>query len=226
MSSRQQELIAKLTAELKPVKTAPPPLRVAGLWWLGSWVFVIAVTLLTGPLRPGAFVDLATSAQFAAESVLGFLAAALIAAWAFEDSIPGTRSRGLLYLGLVAAALWLIAYVVGLQYPALEPSMAGKRPGCALQTLLFATPPLVAGIWLTNRNYFPLAPLRSAALIGLAGAMLPALFMQFACMYDPLHILRFHILPIPGVVAAGVIGAWVARRAFGRRHDHQRGRRA
>jgi hypothetical protein len=225
MRSRQEELIAKLTADLTPVKTAPPPLRVAGLWWLGSWLFVIVVTLLTGPLRPGAFVDLLTSAQFAAESLVGFFAAALIAAWVFEDSIPGTRRRGLLLLGLAAVATWLIAYVVGLEYPALEPSMAGKRAGCVLQTLLFAAPPMVAGIWLTNRNYFPLAPLRSAALIGLAGAMLPALFMQFACMYDPLHILRFHILPIPGVVIAGVIGAWVARRAFGRRRDLLRGRR-
>jgi hypothetical protein len=214
MRNRQDELIAKLTAELTPVKAALPPLRVAGLWWLGSWLFVIIVTLLTGPLRPGAFVQLLTNAQFAAESLVGFLAAALIAAWAFEDSIPGTRSRGLLHVGLVAAALWLIAYVVGLEYPALEPSMAGKRAGCVMQTLLFAVPPMAAGIWITNRNYFPLTPLRTAALIGLAGAMLPALFMQFACMYDPAHILRFHILPIPGVVVVGVIGAWVARRAL------------
>jgi hypothetical protein len=214
MRNRQEELIAKLTAELTPVKAAPPPLRVAGVWWLGSWLFVIVVTLLTGPLRPGAFVELVTSAQFAAESLVGLFAAALIAAWVFEDSIPGARRPGLLLLGLVAAILWVTAYVVGLEYPALEPSMAGKRAGCVLQTLLFAAPPMAAGIWLAHRNYFPLAPLRSAALIGLAGAMLPALFMQFACMYDPAHILRFHILPIPGVVVAGVIGAWVARRVF------------
>jgi hypothetical protein len=214
MRDRQQELIAKLTAELTPVRVATPPLRVAGLWWLGSWLFVILVTLLTGPVRPGSFAQLATHTQFAAESLVGLLAAALIAAWAFEDSIPGTRRRGLLRIGLATAAVWVIAYVVGLQYPALEPSMAGKRTGCMLQTLLFAGPPTVVGIWLIHRNYRPLAPLRSAALIGLAGAMLPALFMQFACMYDPAHILRFHILPIPGVVVVGVIGAWVARRVL------------
>lgn len=222
MRNRQEELIAKLTAELTPVRAASPPLRIAGLWWLGSWLFVIILTLLTGPLRPGAFVQLVTNAQFAAESLVGLLAAALIAAWAFEDSIPGTRRRGLLQVGLVATALWLIAYVVGLEYPALEPSMAGKRAGCVLQTLLFAGPPVAVGIWLTKRNYLPLAPLRSAALIGLAGAMLPALFMQFACMYDPAHILRFHILPISGVVVAGVLGAWVARRAFRRQRGPDR----
>jgi Negative regulator of sigma F len=224
MRNRQQELIAQLTAELTPVRAASPPLRVAGLWWLGSWLFVIIVTLLTGPLRPGALVQLVTHAQFAAESLVGLLAAALIAAWAFEDSIPGARRHGLLQVGLVAAALWLIAYVVGLEYPALEPSMAGKRAGCVLQTLLFAGPPMAAGVWLIHRNYFPLAPLRSAALIGLAGAMLPALFMQFACMYDPAHILRFHILPIPGVVVVAVMGAWVARRVFSRRRGPARGR--
>jgi hypothetical protein len=212
MMNRQEQLIAKLTAGLTPVKPAPPPLRVAGLWWLGSWLFVIVVTLLTGPLRPGAFVQVVTHAQFAAESLVGLLAAALIAAWAFESSIPGTRRSGLLHIGLIAGALWLIAYVVGLEYPALEPSMAGKRADCVLQTLLFAGPPVVAGIWLTHRYYLPLAPLRSTALVGLAGAMLPALFMQFACMYDPAHILSYHILPIPGVVLIGVSGAWLARR--------------
>ena len=38
--------------------------------------------------------------------------------------------------------------------------------------------------------------------------------MQFACMYGPTHILSYHILPIPGVVLLGVIGAALARRAF------------
>jgi hypothetical protein len=89
--------------------------------------------------------------------------------------------------------------------------MAGKRIGCYFQTLLFAGPPMVAGIWLAHRYYFPLAPLRTAALVGLAGAMLPALFMQFACMYDPVHILTHHILPIPGVVLIGVMGSLAAR---------------
>jgi hypothetical protein len=225
MRNRQEEIIARLTAELTPVRAAWPPLRVAGLWWLGSWLFVIIVTLLTGPLRPGAFVQVVTNAQFAAESLVGFLAAALIGAWAFQDSIPGARRSGLLHIGLVAAAVWLIAYVAGLEYPALEPSMAGKRADCVLQTLLFAGPPIATGVWLANRNYFPLAPLRGAALISLAGAMLPALFMQFACMYDPAHILTHHILPIPGVVLAGVIGTLLARRVFRRQRGRTREKR-
>jgi hypothetical protein len=211
MKNRQEEVIAKLAAGLTPVRAAWPPLRVAGLWWLGSWLFVIIVTLLTGPLRPGAFAQVMVNGRFAAESLVGFLAAGAVAAWAFQDSIPGARRSGLLHVGLVAAAVWLIAYVAGLEYPALEPSMAGKRVDCFLQTLLFAGPPMAVGVWLANRCFFPLEPLRTAALISLAGAMLPALFMQFACMYDPAHILSHHILPIPGVVLVGVMGSLVAR---------------
>jgi hypothetical protein len=211
MKNPHEEIISRLTADLAPVRAPWPPLRVAALWWLGSWLFVIFVTLLTGPLRPGAFAEVVVNARFAGESLMGFLAAALIAAWAFEDSVPGARRSGLLHVGLVAAIVWLIAYVAGLEYPALEPSMAGKRVGCFLQTLLFAGPPMAAGIWLANRCYFPLAPLRTAALIGLSGAMLPALFMQFACMYDPAHILTHHILPIPGVVLVAMVGSLLAR---------------
>jgi len=39
--------------------------------------------------------------------------------------------------------------------------------------------------------------------------MMPALYMQLACMYEPAHILSFHILP--GLMMVGV-GAVIAAR--------------
>ncbi len=91
--------------------------------------------------------------------------------------------------------------------------MLGKRPHCFVETLFYALPPLVLGCYLTRR-LFPLRPLRTAMAVGLAAGMLPALYMQLACMYIPDHILKFHIAPGLGVAAVAVPLAWwmLARR--------------
>ena len=39
--------------------------------------------------------------------------------------------------------------------------------------------------------------------LALAAGMIPALYMQIACMYAPAHILQFHILPGLSMVLAG-----------------------
>jgi hypothetical protein len=104
-------------------------------------------------------------------------------------------------VGLVLVVIWISSYVIGLEYPTLQASMQGKRADCFQEVLLYSLLPATAGIWLCRR-YYPLAPVRTAALMTLAASMIPALFMQFACMYDAAHILSHHILPIPLLVGA------------------------
>ena len=48
--------------------------------------------------------------------------------------------------------------------------------------------------------------------LGLAAGMLPALYMQLACMYEPTHILSMHILPGLLMVLAGAAIALLWRR--------------
>ena len=46
-------------------------------------------------------------------------------------------------------------------------------------------------------------------LLALAAGMIPALFMQVACMYDPSHILLLHILPgLSMVLGAAALASW------------------
>ena len=89
-------------------------------------------------------------------------------------------------------------FLVGLASPALEPSMLGKRPMCFVETLIYSVPPLLA-LWFIQRRLYPLRPVASAMLAGLSSGLIPAVYMQFACMYEPLHILAFHIGPGLGV---------------------------
>jgi len=212
MTDSRNKLIQQLATDLQPVRLPLPPGRVGVLWWIGTWIFVAVVALLVAPLRPGSITELATHGQFFLESLIGFVAAGCLAVFVFRDSVPANGRRSALALGLILLAIWMLAYVVGLEYPAVEPSMVGKRTHCFIETLIYAVPPALAGIWLCRR-YYPLAPLRTTALVTLVAAAVPALLMQVACMYEPAHILGYHILPIPLIVAAMTathqLGIWL-----------------
>jgi hypothetical protein len=201
MSRERRQLIAQLATDLQPVRTPPSPLRMALLWWLVSWAFVVVVTLLFAPAREGGWSQLLTHGRFLAESLLGLIAALVIALFAFTDSVPGLARRAAFSVGLVLVVIWISSYVIGLEYPTLPISMQGKRADCFPETLLYSLLPATVGIWLCLR-YYPLAPLRTAVLMTLSASMMPALFMQLACMYDAAHILSHHILPIPLLIGA------------------------
>ena len=140
--------------------------------------------------------------------VLGAGTAAALAGAAFRSAIPGPRTR-LLWLAAAFAAVWLALLLYGFRDPALAPSMSGKREHCAVETLIVGVPALLAGIW-ALRRWWPLRGAISGALVGLAAGVLPAISMQIACMYEPMHGITHHVLPglalsLPGAVLGAVL---------------------
>lgn len=184
-------------------------------WFLLSAVYVVGVIHLFGPVRSGAFSQLATEPRFLLETMLGTMAILWVSLLAFRSAVPARLSKQFAAAGMVLMALWLAQYVIGFVSPALEPSQLGKRTYCYLETLVYSLPVILAGLYFVHRLH-SLRPLRTAMSIGLAAGMMPALYMQLACMYEPLHILAYHILP--GMVMVGV-GAAIAMRWPLRRHD-------
>ncbi len=221
--SEHRQLIDSLVADLEPRRRAPRPWLIALAWVLPAALFVVAVTGLAGPLRPTALSQLASEPRFLLETLLGAAAIGAAAVVAFYSAVPGALPRTGYAAALGLMGLWLLNYVVGLAYPALESSMLGKRDHCVLESFIYGVPPLVAALLLLRRLY-PLQPLRSAALAGLVAGMLPALYMQIACMYAPAHILQFHILPgmIVALVAPLLMLA-LGRRGAGRGKISDRG---
>ena len=203
--NKYDRLIEDLSADLAPVAAAPRINGWAMAWFIASAVYVVIVTHLFGPLRPGAVSQLATEPRFLFECLLGVAAILWASFLAFRDAVPAALSRGFAAGGVFLVTLWLAQYVFGLVSPALEPSELGERHYCYLETIFFALPPVLAGMFLVRRLY-PLQPVRTAMAIGLAAGMLPALYMQLACMYEPVHILTFHILPgLTMVLLGGLI---------------------
>ena len=204
----REKLISNLSGELAPVALPPNVNRLALVWFLVSAVYVVAVIHLLGPIRPGAFSQLATEPRFLAETLLGVAAILWVSLLAFRSAVPAALSKRFAIIGAVLMALWLAQYVIGLISPALEPSMLGKRNNCQFESLIYSLPAILAGLLIVRRLY-PLRPLRTAMSIGLAAGMLPALYMQLACMYEPAHIISFHI--VPGLLMVAVSAAIAAR---------------
>ena len=148
------------------------------------------------------------------ECVLGAAAILWTSLLAFRAAIPAALTRRFAAGGFVLMALWLSQYVIGLVSPALEPSMLGKRGYCFYETMIYALPPIFVGVFLIRRLY-ALQYVRTAMSLGLAAGMLPALYMQLACAYEPAHILSLHVLPGLAMVLAGAAIAllWRQRRA-------------
>jgi hypothetical protein len=196
------ELINALSHELAPSRPVPSVNMMAFAWLVASALYVVAITHLFGPIRPAALIQLTTEPRFLLESLLGVAAISVSALAGFRAAIPGALNASLARLATVVMILWLASYLFGLYSPALEPSMAGKRPHCLVETFIYGIPPIGFALLLVRRLY-PLRPMRTALALSLAAGMLPALYMQIACMYSPAHILQFHILPGMALVLVG-----------------------
>ena len=207
----RDELLDSLANGLAPVKPAPDLRLLACLWFGLSAVYVIAVTHLLGPIRPTAMGQLQSEPRFLIEMVVGGLAAVGLAASAFRIASPGALRGGFAIAVGVLAMLWVGGFILGLASPALEPSMDGKRGHCVFETFIYALPPLLALLYWQRRLY-ALSPARAALVAGLSAGILPALYMQVACMYDPAHILAFHIGPALAVAALAPLLMWLWRR--------------
>jgi hypothetical protein len=210
---KYEELIASLSRDVAPVSPAPPVNTLGIAWFVSSAIYVVAVTHIFGPTRAGAFSQLATEPRFLMESLLGAAAILWTSLLAFRAAIPAALTRQFAAGGLVLMALWLAQYLIGLVSPALEPSMVGKRSHCYYETMIYALPPILVGVFLIRRLY-ALRFVRTAMSLSLAAGMLPALYMQLACMYEPAHILTLHILPGLLMVLAGaaIASLWRQRR--------------
>lgn len=209
--TRHEQLIQSLTDDLAPVKPVMSPDWLAILWLLGTALFVVLFTAFDGPLRPGVFDQLRASPRFLAEMALGLTAITLLAFCAFRAAQPGRLQRRFATISAVLLGLWLVQYLVAFWSPALPLSTVGARHACWLETIGFAIGPMLVAFFLTRR-WYPLNPWHTTLSFSLVTGLLPAWYMQLACMYNVPHGLEFHILPGLAVALAGSCLALLYRR--------------
>ena len=198
-----QELIDELTRDLPPVKP-PPGLGASSLVWLGlAWAIALVATWWIAPFRPGVGDQFLGSARFAFESVTGWAIGVFAIGAALHAGTPGGRPASKLALAVLGVAgLWFGLYAIGLVWPTFPASMEGKRSLCDMEALMHSALPLLIG-FLVMRRRVVLDPRWTGLLLGIAAGSVPALIMNWACMYDAAHILQHHLVPMLIVAAAG-----------------------
>lgn len=208
MSRSRESLIDDLVAGATPV-SRPGRTHLRALLWLGIAAGLsIGLMALRGPFQMFRVDALLESPQFLVETVLGLLAVIVPGLLAFRSAIPSS-ARPLRYLvpAVLLFMAWTALLLLGLWHPSLEPSMAGKRPHCWVETFVVGMPGLVVGCMLARRLW-PLHGGWTGFMLGLASGAMPALVMQFVCMYDPYHDLQQHLLP---AAVLGIAGWFIGR---------------
>lgn len=168
------DLISRLSAELRPVRRLAPPMRRAA-GWLGFATLLIAAAVAVFGLRPDfaeRLRDASEIVQWVASAATGVLATIA----AFQLSLPDRSPRWIL-LPLPAAAAWVgtlglgcLAEVARVGPAALWP---GFSPGCMAFVLGLGLPLAGSLVWML-RYAVAIRPVPVAVMGGLAGAALSA----------------------------------------------------
>jgi hypothetical protein len=187
------ELITRLTADLKPVRPLRPPWARAGLWLALALPCVAA--LVWGKLNVDAS-RAAGDARFMVQEA-ATLATALMAAYAaFASAVPGFNRR-LLLLPLAPLSLWLVSIGQGCLQDWIQRGSDGLilRPDwdCLLLAALIGAVP-AAAIVAMLRAAPSLRPRATLTLAALAVAALANSGLQLAHLHDAsIMVLTWHL---------------------------------
>lgn len=207
-------LIARLSADLRPVRRLPPPWQRAA-FWLAAVLWIAA--LLSFFTDWGALRARLTGAPDMWLSQLGAVLTTVCAGVAaLQSSVPGRSGRWAL-LPLPPLALWVAASTEGclrlapVAATVPEPPM---HPVACLQVLLLLSLPLTLLLtWQLMRAY-PLRPGVTAALGGLASAGAAASLLTMIHPFDAtVDDLAVHAVAIVLVIG---VAKWLGGRALQR----------
>lgn len=189
-----QDLILRLTTGLQAQKPRLSIWIQAFTWLVISGVITVLLIHMSGPIRSNALSQLFSTPRFALEIASGISAIAALAVTGFLSAVPAAAHRGLFLLTLLSLTLFLGLNAYALFNPPLAPSTLGKREHCLYETFVYGILPL-AFAWHLISRYYPLNPGRTAAMLGLSAGLMSAVYMQIACVYEPVHMFIYHLMP-------------------------------
>lgn len=210
------QLIDLLVQDLEPVRPAPSWRWATGGWLVASWLIVGTLILASGSLHADVISRLIEQPLVGAGVILGILTGVGAIAAGLELAVPGGPPSGRLLAvpGLLLAG-WLGLLLIDLSHghgggAVAEMMNAPGRLLCPMQTLLFALPPLAIALVQLDRRV-PVASPLAGALVGLAAGLVPAVWMQLACVTDPLHTLTHHLSPLLVLAPLGALAGAIAQ---------------
>jgi hypothetical protein len=212
------DVIASLSANLRPVRRLRPPL-VRAACWLALGGMVVALLALSQGVRPDLFFKL-RYAGFDFRLTGALLTAILSASAAFVLSLPD-RSRFWCLLPLPSLALWLstIEYQCLTDWIDIEPGsmQVGETARC-FATLVLTGLPLSMALLVMLRHSAPLRPIAATITGSLAVAAITAVALSLFHRLDATVMILMWNLGIAAVFVSvgGAFGgrmfSWIAAR--------------
>lgn len=202
-AKERNEFIRELAASHRPARPLWQPGGRALAWFAAVLVVTTIAMLLRQEFRPGFASQLVAHPVLLVE-VLGALALTALAAYAaLVHAVPGARMPRAAVAATWTVAILLVAGLIAeFTHLAPESSTLGSRPHCWIEVLAYGA----AGTWLmvllARRGWVRFSWLHGAGY-GVA-AIVPAALMQLACMYEPVHNMLYHFLPVLPVLGLGL----------------------
>jgi hypothetical protein len=208
----KQSFIKDLSAKHHRQRPLMPPLRRAVIWFAAAFIISAAWMHAVQVFRPGFVSQLAHHPFFLLEIASALLLAAAGAYAAFVHAIPGERiARGTSILLWVLTSMFIISLAAGFTGLAPESSKVGARHACWLEVVVYGATVLVVFLLMIRRGWVRFS-LNRGLFYGVVAGLIPAALMQLACMYDPMHGVRFHYLPVVFLIPAGLLVMRVVHR--------------
>jgi hypothetical protein len=209
---RTEELIRSLAKEAGPVRRLPSWLIRTVSWLVLAVVSGVAVVAGIGARSD--LADVLSTPAFALGSVLLVLTAFTAAAGALILAVPGAERsaviRWLPVTAAIAALTWVAGELVTVAASGGGVGRFGASWGCVERTVWVGVVPGIVLFAMVGRA----APLRAAwagMLALLATGAVGVLGTNVLCPVDrPLHLLLWHVLPMPVLAALGAgLGLWL-----------------
>ncbi len=209
----KDDFIKGLASELTPYKPQQKPLVRFMYWFVFSMIAILAVMLFIQNFRAQFFSELASDSFYFLETLFAFLVVPSSGVLLFKLSVPGTELKKSHYFLALAPFILFVTFVALSAFGLVDQpsSMDGKRSTCMNEILILSWLPILLMTFHFSKNQMHFSAQR-LGLIGVAGASIPAAFMQLACMRSAEHVLKFHIGPVFFVVVVFLVLAFMLKR--------------
>ncbi len=208
----QQEFIKGLAGEQRRRRPLPRPSRRAFLWFALALVLSAALMVSVQVFRPGLADQFLQHPIFLVEVVGALLFSGWGAYVAMVRATPGERlSRASMAVATATAVLFAVGMAGSFTHLAPESTADGARHACFMEVIIYGAICLLLFVLMVRRGFVRYS-WKLGLLYGIVAGLVPAALMQLACMYDPMHGLIFHYLPIVVLVPVGLLAMRLVRK--------------
>jgi len=196
MNSNEADLtlINSLKDDLIPQKVLLKAEVRAALFIICYFIIVSTVMYLIQPFRPNFLIDFKIL-RFSAEIILTIFSIITFIYFSYLSVIPASLKNKSFKWAIPPLLLGLGIILYNYIEPSKAPSMAGKRPYCAEEVLIYSSLTFLYIIYSLKKAVL-FKTYRSTLLSAIGVSLVPAILMHISCMYEIHHVMSHHLGPV------------------------------